>query len=364
MQKFDRDFRLDLLKTLGCALMIVAHSKLKMWNYERYILWGWMAPVLFFSVSGVTSSLQANRKTVGNVILTSAFIFALGFSYNGLIDPNFLNALHFEILQMIAVGAVVVFLVEKWFEPPVWMYLMLGAVSFALKFAIQRLIGGEAAGLTANLVAPGLFPVFPWLFLFFMGVFAYRVSNPINLVLALLGAAIFWRLEAGGFDLDYENRWDMSIGYFLLACIVLFSAYFLIRLLPSAQGSKCFGWLALWGRNSMLFLYVHFAVIKYFRGLEIQREIELIWNRPYLFWLLVAATTSAIMLAVLLTARVKLVSRVFDSLAVWFILTALVFAVPLIVKDLSTVYLLEVGIGVLFSAFYPRLSALIKRPNP
>ncbi|MCK6581683.1 MAG: hypothetical protein L6Q49_01145 [Anaerolineales bacterium] len=38
-----RDHGLDILKGIGCALMVIAHSKLKMWNYEDAIFWGNLA---------------------------------------------------------------------------------------------------------------------------------------------------------------------------------------------------------------------------------------------------------------------------------------------------------------------------------
>ncbi|GJQ34709.1 MAG: hypothetical protein JETCAE01_07190 [Anaerolineaceae bacterium] len=48
-----RDQGLDILKGIGCALMIITHSKLKMLNYEEIIFWAispWMWVVLLLLI--------------------------------------------------------------------------------------------------------------------------------------------------------------------------------------------------------------------------------------------------------------------------------------------------------------------------
>ena len=61
MTEKQRDFALDILKGVGCLMMIVAHSNLNIRDYKPYAFWAGLAPVLFYAVAGVTASFQAQK---------------------------------------------------------------------------------------------------------------------------------------------------------------------------------------------------------------------------------------------------------------------------------------------------------------
>jgi hypothetical protein len=262
-----RDLGLDFLKGAGCVLMVIAHSKLKMWHYETFIFWGNLAAVLFFSVAGVTASFQAQRGSPRQVLLTYLFIFLLGFSYNGFINPRFLDHIQFEIIQTIALGAALVYLIERLFHPASWVYLLSGFASVGLNELIQLLLRGkEIAWVSGVVISPGYFPLLPWLSIFLMGVFAYRVQNRYNLLLFLVLGAFYFYLFACHIPTDTEGKWEFNFDYFLACAVLLFLAYFLVRSVALLRHPKI-DWLVLfWGKNSLLFLYVHYALVKYFRA--------------------------------------------------------------------------------------------------
>ncbi|OQX63887.1 MAG: hypothetical protein B5M51_04505 [Anaerolinea sp. 4484_236] len=363
MQTKKRDLVLDVLKGLGCLLMVVAHSNLGLRGYKPYAFYAGLAPVLFYAVSGVTASFQATKYRPRSVLLTYAFLFLLGFSYNRITDAGFLEEINFDIVQIIAVGACIVYLLEYYFKPSSWVYLLLSGLTFALKFPISALTGGKIVfGVTGIIVTPGLFPIFPWLFLFFLGVFAYRTKNLYNLFFALVAAGLYYLLPMWGIDLDVENKWDMSVGYFLLSCILVFASFFLVRAIPFFHQRVGMGLPIFLGRNSLLFLYIHFPLVLYLKSQKIHHK-ELVINRnPYLFWVLILTLTVLLMLIILWGAKWKWVSNPFDYLIAWIILIILVFAVGLFVPNVEFVYWIEIGLGIIFAVFYPSLTRLLKKP--
>ena len=357
-----RDVTLDILKGIGCLFMIVAHSSLNFGGYERFKFWYGLAPVLFFSAAGVTAALQAQKYKPRGVLLTYAFLLLLGYSFNRITDPGFLKEIEFDIIQMIAVGSSVIYLVERYARPPAWIYFLLGLLAFGMKFLLQALFSGFAVvGLTNLIFPPGIFPIFPWLFLFFFGLFAYRNNNAVNLAAALGSGLLLLVLQQTNFPLDIENKWDMSIGYFLVSCILLFGTFYLLRLIPFPPHPRGLGLLTFLGQNSLLFLYVHFPIILYFKEIHIQNIYTVIFEHPYLFWVLTLALTVIVMVILLWLPRSKALTALFSQLPVWLVLVFLVFAVGIYIRNRFFTYYIEIGLGLLIALFYPRLANLLKQ---
>lgn len=357
-----RDLRLDILKGLGCLLMIVAHSALSLRGYQPYAFYAGLAPAFFFAVSGVTASLQAARYKPRGVLLSYLFLFLLGFSFNRITDPGFLEEINFDLLQMIAIGSGLVYLLEHRLRIGAWIYFVLALAAFSIKFLILGILQERIIyGISGILVPPGIFPVLPWLFLFFLGVFAYRTRNVFNLLFALFAGGLFFMLPRLGINLDLENKWNMSVGYFLMACTVVLAVFFLVRAIPIFQqhtGMQLFLFL---GTNSLLFLFVHFPLILYLKDHNVQRKVLTINQHPYLFWLLVLGLTLIIMLAFTWISRIKITTIPFRYLATWVSLTASVFLAGFIIKNETWVYWIEISLGILFALYYPQLVRLLKK---
>lgn len=361
-----RDTTIDILKGIGCLVMIVAHSSLKFGGYERFKFWGGLAPVLFFAATGVTAAFQAQKYKQRGVLLTYIFLFLLGFSFNRITDPGFLKEPEFDIIQIVAVGSSAVYLLEYYFHPHAWMYLLLGMFAFGLKFVLQKLLAGIfLVGVTNALIPPGIFPIFPWLFLFLFGLFAYRVNNYANAGLAAGFGVILFAFQKTNFPIDIENKWDMSLGYFLVCGILVFFTFFVLRFISSWREKifKYKGLLTFLGQNSLLFLFVHFPIILYLKDIRIHRNVQLIFNHPYLFWLLVLGLTLIAMLALIWLAKWKFSAQFFDHLAVWVIMTALVFATEIFISTDRFVYAIEIGLGILTALYYPKLGNIFKQKN-
>ncbi len=353
-----RDPGLDILKGIGCALMVIAHSKLKMWNYEDAIFWGNLAPALFFSAAGVTAVFQAG-KPPRRMVFLYGFIFLLGFSYSGFLDPNFLNNFQFEIIQTIAAGVLTVYLIEHFLHPRPWVYALLGVLAFGLDKLIYPL-GFEF--LEGILIAPGLFPLIPWLSVFFFGVLAYRTKNLYNLLLFLACFALYYLLF--GFVLPdvQESKWQFLPEFFIASSAALFLSFFLVRSTPALGELKVSAPILFGGRNSLLFLYVHYALIKFLRLYKIQHNIEVIFKNPWLFWVLVLALTAAAMWVILFFA--EWFELPFRRIFTWVVLLLLIFAASLAIPKPSYVSYFELLPGVAFAVYHPLLGRILKERNP
>ncbi len=359
----ERDLKLDMLKGFGCLMMVVAHSSLSLHGYGPYAFYAGLAPALFFAVSGVTAGIQATRYQPRGVLLSYLFLFLVGFSFNRITDAGFLEEINFDLLQMIAIGAAVVFLFEYHQRITAWVYFFSAIAVFAIKFFFLALLQDTIIyGISGIILPPGIFPVFPWLFLFFLGMFAYRIRNFWNILLGGFGMGLFFLLPRLGYELDLENKWNMSIGYFTLAFSIVLLFFFVVRLITAFQQRKGMGLLLFLGTSSLLFLYVHFPIILYLKEHNVQRKTLLINQNPYLFWLLVLGLTLPTMFLLIRLAGIKYLSVPFRSISTWISLTALVFLVGFLIKNETVVYWIEIGLGVIFALYYPLLIRLLKQP--
>jgi hypothetical protein len=111
----------------------------------------------------------------------------------------------------------------------------------------------------------------------------------------------------------------------------------------------------------LLFLYVHFPIILYLKDIRIHRNVQLIFNHPYLFWLLVLGLTLVVMFALIWLAKWRISAWFFDHLTVWIIITALVFAAGIFISTQRFVYVIEIGLGILTALYYPKLGNIFKQ---
>lgn len=365
-----RDHSLDLLKGIACILMIFSHAAIETKNPVILGLgfFGSFAAVLFFSVTGITAWMQASRRSPKEVLPPYLILLLAGFSLNGIIQIDFYQTFEVEMLQMIGLGASLVYLTHYFFHPRPIFDFILGAAPFLIKVLVDLLSKGafspqvfDPSGLQGWLFPPGTFTPIPWLFVFFMGVFAYQVSAKTNLylaslaILAILGILLATRDPA---SLDLVNKWDMSIGYFLFSSFCLFFSYYLTKKFPIDNAKPLWRYFLFLGKNSLLFLYVHILVINALYRLGAAR---LTW----VYWPLILAITSGVICGILALYPSTNLSRLFQSKGAWLALTALVMLTPLVFKDKTAIFLLEFLWGVLLSTNYAVLRGLFRaQPVP
>lgn len=362
MSDSQRSIALDVLKGIGCVMMIIPHTGLNIHGYERFRIWGILAPVLFYAVSGITASLQAQKYSPRSFLLTYLFLFLLGFSFNRITDPGFLNEIEFDILQFVAVGSCIIYLLERYARPSIWIYFILGFASAVAKPLIQMALNGATFPGVNLIVPPGIFPIFPWLFLFFLGLFCWRADNRFNLGLGLAFTFALFGLWLSGYPLDIQNKEDMSLSVFLLCCSMLFLSFYLARALPKLfNHERLMSPLTFFGRNSLLYLYVHFPTILLLKHFRVVHRVEFINAHPYLIWALALVLTYIIMFALLPIGRIKWLAHIFDFVPTWIFMIALVFGVGLFIRNINLVLLAEVLLGLVIAIFFARLSTTLKQ---
>jgi len=352
-----RDHSIDLLKGVACVLMLFAHTQLYVDLPSHALTFlGSFAPVLFFAVSGITANFQAHKYPVTGMILTYAMIFLLGLSFASIVIGNFWEAFEMDILQIIAVGTLVLYLVQRYLKPGPWFHLGAAVGIFALKLATDALPRDLWwMGYLKNVVLePGNFVLTPWLFPFFLGMFCYLAPNRYNLWLGAAAAGGLGLAGAAGAPLGIDNRWDMTIGYFLCSVLITASAFYGARRLPQDLMTRAFPWLLWLGRYSLLFLYVHMGVIWLLR-----EYTQGIWG-TYLVWPVVAVASLALMGALPPALAALRVPALMSRFPAWITLLALVLAAPLVLPAGAPLVLAEVALGLVFSLYYTSMTKALK----
>lgn len=352
-----RDHSLDLLKGVACILMVFSHAAIETKNPVILSLgfFGSFAAVLFFSVTGITAWMQAGYRSPKEILPPYLILFLAGFSLNGIIQINFFQTFEVEMLQIIAVGASLVYAAQHFFRIRPIHYMIAGVMVIFIK-----IIGGlfELTWLQGWLTPPGTFTPIPWLFVFFLGVFAYQVSAKTNLylsslaILAILGILLITRNPT---SLDLVNKWDMSIGYFLFSCFCLFFSFYMTKKFPIINQNIISRFFLFLGKNSLLFLFVHIFVINILYQLGAAKWV-------WIYWPMILAITSVFLYGILqLYPRTNL-SLLFQSRITWLILIVLVMLTPLLLRDKTSIFLLEFLWGVLLSTNYALVRGIFRIP--
>ena len=346
-----------MLKGLACVMMVLAHTQLQIDLPSKALtFFGSFTPILFFAVSGITANFQARKYPVAGVLITYTMIFLLGLSFAAMIVGNFWVAFEMDILQIIAVGVLTLYLIQRLLNPGPWFYLGATVAVFALKLATDPLPrDGWWMGLLVNVfLEPGNFVIIPWLFPFFLGMFCYLAPNRHNLWLAataLLMLGLAWGL---GLPLGIDNRWDMSIGYFLCSLLLTSACFYGARRLPHAFLAQTLSPLIWLGKYSLLFLYVHMVVIWLIR-----HHTQGIWG-TYWIWPAVGAASLALMWVLPPLLGALRIPALMTRFSAWAVLLVLVLAAPLVLPPGAPLVLTEFALGLVFSLYYASMTQVLK----
>ena len=355
-----RDPSLDLLKGVACLLMILAHTQLQIDLPSKALTFlGSFTPILFFAVSGITANFQARKYPVVGILITYAMIFLLGLSFTPMARDDFSNfwvPFDMDILQIIAVGVLTLYLVQRFLNPGPWFHLGAAIAVFALKLATdpQRDTWWMAA-LAYVVVEPGNFVIIPWLFPFFLGMFCYLAPNRHNLWLAGAALVAIGLLAWGmGRPLGIDNRWDMTSGYFLFSLFLTATSFYIARRLPPMSVSRIFAPLLWLGRSSFLFLYVHMGVIWLVRHFTLG-----IWG-TYWVWPVIGGASIVLMWVLPPLFGALRLPSVMARFPAWIVLLVLVLTTPLALPAGAPLVLTQLLLGLVFSLYYAAMTQELK----
>ncbi|MEK4326644.1 hypothetical protein MKX70_12480 [Paenibacillus sp. FSL R7-0312] len=99
-----------------------------------------VAPVLFFAVSGVTTTLQVKRRSFSSLLGFYVLFAVIGFANNLMWRPDVQAFRIMDVPQIIALGVLSVYLLEKYLKPPLYLYLLLSLAVFALRIFLGCLL--------------------------------------------------------------------------------------------------------------------------------------------------------------------------------------------------------------------------------
>lgn len=346
-----RDHSLDAIKGVGCILMIFAHAKVNLSSsiiLKNFSLIGTFAPVLFFAVSGITATLQSKKSSFSAIVVFYTMFAVLGLSYNAIWQPLLWQNLLCDIPQIIAVCVVTIILIEKYFQPKKYYYILFSVAIFALQYFLNTNPILSQLNFHRFLISSFSFALIPWILMFFTGVFAYYINNQINLAMGVIYLVILSGMILGQQDLYVEQKYNMSASYYLISQMVIFFCIYVFRskkdLFKNPNNIVLY-----FGKNSLLFLYIHLIILKIFQVINFRYALPV--------WLSTLTLTYILMKLSQFTN--KYIEKYFHSIFIWLTMIVCVCLVPLSQK-LAVILPVEMLIGVVFANNYQSLSNIIK----
>jgi hypothetical protein len=283
--KKDRIQEIDIAKGLACLLMIAAHlPSVKMMPF------GTFAAPLFFACSGMNTILLI-EKTKGNRCYDLLhLVFPLLLFFGGSTQVVIFHGGRLRVipafLQCIALSLLLIFALSKLFKDP-RRCGMLFPVPFLVKGLQSWLVPGSFKGLRLEFIIGGNFSIFPWLGFFLFGIFLLWLKRrSLPWLVAALASAFILSFAAAGVPL---KKFHMSLSYILLAFVAIALAFFLAYGIARGADRSIFRSMAelfaLPGRNALMFLYLHYFVMRFFTSVNFfpSLHLYLVLETLYLF---------------------------------------------------------------------------------
>jgi len=254
-----RIVEIDVAKGMACLLMIAAH-----FISARLLPFGTFAAPLFFACSGMNTIVLIERTRDNRrfdlfhlffpALLFFGGVFQIVVAHGG--PPRIFP----EFLQCIALALLVLFLLSRVIRRVLWIGWL-----FPLPFVVHQLVPVDFSDAPLNLLFSRGFALFPWLGFFLFGVLLLHLPRKrVPWLAVALAAAAAASLALSG---RMPEKFVMSPSYMLLALLAT-SLFFMLARGMAAAAFR--GWarhlaefLALPGRNSLMFVFLHYFALRY-----------------------------------------------------------------------------------------------------
>jgi len=357
---------LDYLKGIGCFVMVPGHTLLLSVDdkgaYYLYFTLHFLT-CLFFTASGVTTVFQAERRPMSFLLLYFTILFFVGLTFTSVFHPQWIFEYRIEIVQIIMLGCMSLLLMHRIFKDRWGLYFVAAMVIFGIKMVcdiwfpewrgdgilfphkdyiipLHERVEGDPP-----IVVTG-FPIFPWLYLFPLGVFCYFAQLKWNYLIAgvcaIFAAGLYYQ---HGFS-PFLNKWDMTVQHFLVVTFITCFIFITIRTVPTEK-LPLNRIAVFWGQNSLTFLYVHLIVLN-----SVGVALALLGARevPYVQYIWYVLSFIATYYAMRWVTKLP-TSKWMEKEYPWVLLMLVVFAMPVMVYSYQHLTIL-VSVGGMFIGLF------------
>ena len=349
---------IDKTKGLAGLLMIMAHI-----DGARVFPFGTFGAAVFFFCSGMNTIIFMERvKEKRNYNLYFLFfvflLFFGGFTQIVIAHPEIRRIIP-EFLQMSALSILLILILSKLFKNPRFVgFLFPFPFIFHLIFQKGLLpLQNTWPDFMSFLFGSAAFPLFPWSGFFLFGVFMHyfsRKKGHLFLITFLLGTLSVFSVFVFKISVD---KFNMTLSYVCL-CLFVCSALFSMFSLFSSERFEnrlrgFFFPLEVVGRNSLMFLYVHYFVLQFI-------AIKSLSGYPVIMLLLATLLSYGLCsLFVFYYDRIKGDMSLFMPTLFFFILV-LVLHYGGYLSVMTDLRLVKILIGISFAFLYVQLRQILR----
>jgi hypothetical protein len=251
---------IPIVAGLACLLYVFGHGPVA--GHDQVKLIGGLGAALLFAGAGGVGACASEHLPLPRLALFCVMFAALGISFNLALHPSTRPWASADILQGLALGALIVACWHRAFGASAGSDAILAALPLVAHFLLRPHLK-PFPGLQYLIAAPGdarsLFPACPWLTLSALGAWASRAKPSGNLwasaLFALMTLFVRWT------DPGHEGpiKFPMDLSYAMLSCASVGLAFAIARVLKGrGPADRPLRWL---GRRWLVFFYVHFAIV-------------------------------------------------------------------------------------------------------
>ncbi len=372
-----RDATLDYIKGIGCIFMVLSHAIVTApgWWYQLQctgFFLGRMAPVIFFSVTGIVNTITARRYPLRYFLIFGTLFGLYGLTYHALWDLQTLQRPEFDIPELTGVTIIATVLVTRYAKKPLWGYVAVVAAVLGLHYGLVHFVyHGHVPDVTADvypklfpfsnfLVVPAVFAPIPWLVFAFVGNIFYQLADRVIyritgvvVTVTLVSLAASLATTGGVLTPFWTDKWSMPVGFLLVS---LSAQCLLFAVLRWGKERMTHPAIIYIGINSFPFLFLHIMWLQMFYSLG-QHHIALLWSGT------LTLTLGSMVVFDRLNAT-WLQPRL-QSAAAWGVVLALLavgLALPCFpaVPALLQTHVIRIA-GLIFAYNYKSLAAVVKR---